>query len=127
MKASILYYFICISLIAGTLVFVVTGRGTYQKTEAEITSIEHRNDGVGDESDNTIVLVKFKVDGRVYTDVELGSYWATMHVGDSVTIEYEIHNPEMIRVPSAKVMQYLPMTVGVAGIIYAIVKKRKEA
>lgn len=109
-----------ISIIAG--VVLTRPDGSYQKTNAIITSIDEETIG---EDTNCTVTVEYEVGGRKYT-VELGAYQSGWTVGSEIECEYNTDNPSQIRTGNGKLVALVLCTVGAAAIVFGVFQIVKD-
>lgn len=69
-------------------------KNTYVETQGIIDSVE--TNMVAAESTEKVVLAHYEVDGKVYDNVRIYDFPATVRKGDSITIYYDPENPKVI-------------------------------
>ena len=100
MKNIIARFIIPIVLIAGGILFVCIGFNqnnkvdTFKEVNATITNIDVQY-GVGEETNQYTVLVKYTVNGKEYEE-EIDNYKASYKVGDEITVKYNPDKPEEV-------------------------------
>ncbi len=111
----------------------------YVETTATITRIENEllpGHDPADVTDEEIfdhhVFVTYSYNGQSFDEAEYGNYSSSMKEGDSVLLYLNPDNPEEFFCdPSGKIVFVIIgigiVLVGIGGIVYNIVKKKKEA
>ncbi len=100
MKDIIARFVIPIVLIVGGILFVCIGVNqtknvdTFKEVNATITNIDVEY-GVGEETNQYTVLVKYTVNGKEYEE-EIDNYKSSYSVGDEITVKYNPQKPEEI-------------------------------
>ena len=123
-------------LIAGILVQINSKNFAQNANEATATitriEMDSRTDSDGDTTTDYTVFVEFEVDGKIYSG-RLGFYSVGMYEGGTVTVLYNIDNPQNFRSKSGDTFFYILLIIlGIAVLAFGIiafinsVKKNKQ-
>lgn len=123
LKRNLEIIMIGLLVLAAGIFYYYSYTGTYKRTEAIISSIEYVSESRLELTEPKI-YVDFNADGIEYTGVCIDSYEPKMMLGDKLTIEYSISEPEKVRTKSKLKEAYALMAFGLcicaAGGVYLI-------
>ncbi len=88
------------------------------QTTAEIVGFRVVQEELPVNTENTVTLVKYTVNGKQYDQVELGQYEKLWKEGDQLTICYNREHPEQIR---TKTMTYIGFIIILASFPFIII------
>ncbi len=123
MKSIIARFIIPIVLIVGGILFICIGFNqsknvdTFREVKATITNIDVQY-GVGEETNQYTVLVKYSVNGKQYEE-PIDNYKSSYKVGDEITVKYNPENPKEVTA-TTKGALVLYIAVGVIAAIAGV-------
>ncbi len=127
----ILFYIIALAFIFFSVLSLTSEPVEYGKTEGIIVEIRDCGYNFSTESNDYKVFVTYEVEGVTYAHILYNEYNSFMDEGDTVTVLYNLNDPNNITSPGGKYLPYIFLGVGivvifvVTGIIIYRVKNKK--
>ena len=111
------------SLISGFVIYKTAGI-TYETTQATVVHCEEFvNSTAQDDNDrySYIYTINYTAGGKEYKDVEFGNFAEPKNPGDTVTIRYNVDDPEQLATEGGDYIIYIVLAVGIIAFIAGII------